>query len=63
MKEIRDLAIAVLDDDNGIPSTAWELLEPLLRVNQDFDILQAVRATDNRWYLKEGWVEAQVQRA
>lgn len=52
----RPLAIALLDDDNGISNEAWELLQPLLLAAGDCDdILRNVAVADARWYLPEDY--------
>jgi len=56
-KCIRDLAIALLDDDNGINESAFELLGPLLFKTGNQDIVKCVDACEGRFYLKENTVE------
>ena len=57
---IRNLAIALLDDDNGISESAWNLLAVLLKKEgaHNEDILNMVEATDGRFYLPESAVFA-----
>jgi hypothetical protein len=51
----RELAIALLDDENGINTNAYVLLENYAKDN-DFqmkDIFEAVNAQDGRFFLPE----------
>ncbi len=48
---IRALAIELLDDEHGIKESAMELLGTLLKENGEVDILDAVKATEGRFYL------------
>lgn len=49
---MRRLAIALLDDDNGISRQAWEILSELLDSEPDnSDIFDAVRCDGERYYL------------
>lgn len=51
---IRNLAIELLDDDDdGINTEAWHLLESLLHETGNQDICDAVEAQDGRWLLEE----------
>lgn len=59
MATIRELAIALLNDDHGVNAQAYELLADLLAQDGGSeDILQAVEATDDRVYLPEHRVPA-----
>lgn len=55
MKEmLRELAVGLLDDPNGISEANWTILKRLLEEYQGFDdIIQAVEATEGRFYLPE----------
>lgn len=55
--KIRQLAIALLDDDEGISLDAWELLADALEEegNND-DLINAVAGCDDRVYLPSEWV-------
>ena len=52
---MRKLAIALLDDDDGINSDAWDILRLILIGEGHDDIIDAVKAQDGRFYLPEGW--------
>jgi len=58
MKEelMRNFVLAVLDDDNGISTEAWERLNDLLHSAGEFEFLVQlggqVEATDGRFYIK-----------
>ena len=53
---MRELAIALLEDEQGINSHAWDVLSMLLEADDgNDDIFNAVKATEGRWYLPEGW--------
>jgi hypothetical protein len=52
-KQIRKMAIAVLDDDRGIGEAAWQELRTLLNLIRADDICAKVNATDDRYYLCE----------
>lgn len=49
MNNLRNLAILLLDDENGICDAAYNVLFPHL----DSDIVDAVRCQDNRYFLNE----------
>jgi len=50
--ELRQLAIALLNDDEGINWGAFEILSAMLQEQKDCqDILDAIRVTDERVYL------------
>ena len=51
---LRKLAVQLLDDDDGINESAWDTLSEALEENGELDILQAVDAADERFYLPEG---------
>lgn len=48
---LRNFAIALLDDEHGINSEAWDSLRDMLDDNEDNDILDAVKCTEGRYYL------------
>lgn len=48
---LRQLAIALLDDDQGINEKAYKILTGLLLDSSNTDILRAVDCTDSRFYL------------
>ena len=49
---IRDLALALLNDDHGINAGAWRLLREMLRATGVCgDIISAVKAQDDRYFL------------
>lgn len=48
---LRNLALAILDDEHGINSQAWETLADMLDDDGQSDIVEAVRATEGRFYL------------
>ena len=52
-KQIRDLAIALLDDQDGINEAAYIQLSALLAETGNQDITQSVDATSGRYYLGE----------
>lgn len=52
---IRQLAIALLTSEQGIPEEAYDLLYDLLE--GDDDITGHVEATDGWFYLPEGWLD------
>lgn len=58
--QIRNLAIALLNDDNGINEVAWDLLWEQLIDHNCIDITASVECTDGRYYLPEGWKEDKV---
>ena len=60
-KQIRDLALALLDDEDGINEDAYNLLAALLHESGNQDILDAVEANHNRYWIGEG--DAEVLRA
>jgi len=53
-KAFRKVAIALLDDEEGICEPGYEAMYDLL----DNDIKRLVNATNGRFYLKEGAAEA-----
>jgi len=53
MKNLRTLAILLLDDENGINSEAYFLLEPMLHETGNQDILDVVECQHGRYYLGE----------
>lgn len=49
---MRTLAILLLNDDHGISAEAWSELRVLLSAGDDCDdIIEAVKATEGRFYL------------
>ena len=53
MKNLRKLAILLLDDENGINEAAYNELAAELSAAGHTDILNAVTAQDGRFYLGE----------
>jgi len=53
MKNLRKLAILLLDDENGINEAAYNELATQLAEAGHTDILNAVTAQDGRYYLGE----------
>lgn len=54
---IRSLAITLLDDEDGISSDAWDILNGILfDIGGCGDILQSVKTTQGKFYLPENWV-------
>lgn len=53
MTTLRELAIKLLDDDNGISDNVWEVLYSLLSSSGEEygDIACAIKEMDNRMYL------------
>lgn len=54
---MRELAITLLNDDHGINVNAWHILRDLLIEEGHEDIVDAVKATEGRFYLTETAVE------
>ena len=52
--QLRQLALALLNDDNGISEEAYDLLRALLEEHGLTDITDRVDATDGRFYLPHG---------
>lgn len=53
---MRQLAIALLDDEYGINAEAWRMLSAALEdEGGNDDILCAVRSADGRFYLPDDW--------
>ena len=50
-QELRNFALDLLDDEQGINSKAWDTLSFLLYRDSQTDIYDAVKAQDDRWYL------------
>ena len=50
-KQLKQLALALLNDDHGITEQAYRILEALLNENGLTDITRRVEATDGRFYL------------
>lgn len=49
---MRELALALLDDDSGINEKAWFLLRKALNdEGNNADIISAVKCQDGRYYL------------
>lgn len=56
MKSTRELLIAALDSENGVSEAAFELIYAIHGGNPDLqDIFGHVEATDDCFYLPEGW--------
>ncbi len=53
MKNIRLLAILLLDDENGINGLAYNALAQALTESGNEDVLLAVRAQDGRYFIGE----------
>ena len=47
----RNLALDLLDDEDGVNQTAWNTLSDMLDDNGDNDITEAVRSVNGRYYL------------
>jgi hypothetical protein len=60
-EDIRELALLVLDDENGISEEAYNKLSGLLQEAECADILEAVDATDGRFYIGEDFAEEKLQ--
>lgn len=58
---IRELAIALLTQEDGISEEAYTLMYEMLK--GDNDITDCVEATDGRFYLPEGWEGTPVEAA
>ena len=56
---IREFAIALLDDEQGINENSWYMLEEILRNDPcaNDDIIDFVKATEGRFYLPEDAIE------
>jgi len=54
---MRQLAILLLDDEQGIQYEAWSFLADMLDAGDEdnLDIINAVKVTEGRAYLPEGW--------
>jgi len=50
---LRELTIALLDDEYGISSEAYELLVEILPAGLLLELTQAVRSSEGRVYLSE----------
>jgi len=50
---LRQLAIELLDDDDGVNSDGFDALVMLLQDNKCQDILDAVEASEDRFFLNE----------
>ena len=55
--DVRDLALALLDDENGINEQAFVILSNILSDTGNRDIVNLVKATEGRFYLPEGVAE------
>ena len=53
MNKLRELALELLDDEHGISTDAWAVLQPMLVENGDQDILDAIDGCEGRVYLSE----------
>ena len=51
-KQLRQLAIAILDDENGVSETAFNALQDVCETSCD-DIFGAVTACEGRYFLPE----------
>jgi hypothetical protein len=58
MKNIRQLAILLLDDENGINEAAFNELAPALVESGNQDVLDAVNAQDGRYFIGESDADA-----
>lgn len=56
-QKIRNLAISLLDDENGINAEAYEQLQELLIETGNDDICNATNASDNRVFIGENDAE------
>lgn len=57
-KAVRDLALALLDDGEGVSEFAYGLLRAMMLEAGDCgDILRAVKSTEGRFYLPEGFTQ------
>lgn len=58
-KTFRELAIKLLNDENGINSDAYRTLEDIAFISphNNNDIFNAVSAQDNRYFLNEDLAE------
>lgn len=62
MSDIRKLAIALLDDENGINGEAWDQLKVLLLCDEqgdNKDIINAVEESKGRFFLPEDMFKAE----
>jgi hypothetical protein len=50
---IRDLALALLDDDNGISEEAWAILQEMLEESGNGDIMDAIDSAEGRFFISE----------
>lgn len=50
---IRDLALELLDDDQGISAEAWKILQVMLEESGNGDIIEAVETADGRFFIDE----------
>ncbi len=50
---IRDLALALLDDDDGISEEAYTILQEMLAETGNGDIMDAVESTEGRFFISE----------
>ena len=51
--ELRYLACVLLNDEHGINSYAWEILEDALLLGNIRDLSYVVKATEGRYYITE----------
>lgn len=61
MKNIRTLAILLLDDENGIPEAAFNELADFLVESDNTDILDVAVCVDGRVFINEGDAEKLAQ--
>ena len=54
---MRELALALLNDEHGVNKVAWKILIDLLVKEKHKDILNAVKVQDERWYLPTSFFE------
>jgi len=51
-KQIRELALEILDDGEGVSTDAWRILHPILESSGNEDIIRAIDGVENRVFLK-----------
>ena len=61
-KLLREFAILILDDNNGITFDAASSLYSMLRLSGNEDIIEAIIVEDNRIFLPESWVEDEKEK-
>ncbi len=60
-KDLRELALLVLDDENGISEEAFNKLSSLLEDIGCADILVAVDSSEGRFYIGEDFAEEKLK--